>query len=57
MMSIIIIAAAALAAGQLLGRLRPRQHLGDQAADQARFTEAWVRGGDVALFARCEALV
>ncbi|WP_148592734.1 hypothetical protein [Streptomyces sp. WAC01526] len=44
-MGIGVTAAAALAAGYLLGRLRPRQRLGDWAADQVRFTGAWVRGG------------
>ncbi|WP_079408597.1 hypothetical protein [Streptomyces sp. 3211] len=38
-------AAAALAAGYLLGRLRPWRRAGDWAADQVRFTGAWVRGG------------
>ncbi|MFJ7497377.1 hypothetical protein ACIQZB_40920 [Streptomyces sp. NPDC097727] len=38
-------AAAALAAGYLLGRLRPWQRLGDWATDQVRFTGAWARGG------------
>jgi hypothetical protein len=38
-------ATAALAAGYLLGRLRPWQRAGDWAADQVRFTRAWVRGG------------
>ncbi|MFF8387296.1 hypothetical protein ACF053_27140 [Streptomyces kanasensis] len=42
---VVVIAAAALAAGYLLGRLRPWQHLGDWVADQVRFTGAWVRGG------------
>ncbi|MGW1134243.1 hypothetical protein [Streptomyces griseoluteus] len=34
-----------VAAGYLLGRLRPWQRLGDWAADQVRFTGTWVRGG------------
>ncbi|MCX4799875.1 hypothetical protein OG497_39225 [Streptomyces sp. NBC_01242] len=45
-MAVLIIAAVvALAAGYLLGRLRPWRRLGDWAADQVRFTGAWVRGG------------
>ncbi|MEV5350285.1 hypothetical protein [Streptomyces achromogenes] len=44
-MGIVVTAAAALAVGHLLGRLRPWQRLGDWAADQVRFTGAWVRGG------------
>ena len=44
MVGIVVTAAAALAAGYLLGRLRPWQRLGDWAADQVRFTGAWVRG-------------
>lgn len=36
-----------IAAGYLLGRLRPWQRAGDWAADQVRFTGAWVRGGTV----------
>ncbi|MEU7011886.1 hypothetical protein [Streptomyces sp. NPDC046332] len=35
---------AALAAGYLLGRLRPWQRAGDWAADQVCFTGPWVRG-------------
>ena len=42
---VVITAVAALAAGYLLGRLRPWQRAGDRAADQVRFTGAWVRGG------------
>lgn len=42
--AIVVTAVAALAAGYLLGRLRPWQRLGDWAADQVRFTRAWVRG-------------
>ncbi|MFG3498745.1 hypothetical protein [Streptomyces sp. NPDC047928] len=45
MVGVVVTAAAALAAGYLLGRLRPWQRLGDWAADQVRFTGAWVRGG------------
>ncbi|MEU7038855.1 hypothetical protein ABZ958_35070 [Streptomyces sp. NPDC046237] len=45
MVGVIVTTAAALAAGYLLGRLRPWQRLGDWAADQVRFTGAWVRGG------------
>jgi hypothetical protein len=44
-MGIVVTAAAALAAGYLLGRLRPWQRAGDWAADQVRFTGTWVRGG------------
>ncbi|MES4909436.1 MULTISPECIES: hypothetical protein [unclassified Streptomyces] len=44
-MGIVVIAVVALAAGYLLGRLRPWQRLGDWAADQVRFTGAWLRGG------------
>ncbi|MFJ5803681.1 hypothetical protein [Streptomyces decoyicus] len=44
-MSVAITAAAALAAGYLLGRLRSWQRAGDWAAEQVRFTKAWVRGG------------
>ncbi|MCL7496088.1 hypothetical protein M8I34_32490 [Streptomyces sp. MCA2] len=44
-MGIVTATVVALAAGYLLGRLRPWQHLGDWAADQVRFTGAWVRGG------------
>jgi hypothetical protein len=43
MVGVVVTAAAALAAGYLLGRLRPWQRLGDWAPDQVRFTEAWVR--------------
>jgi hypothetical protein len=42
---VVVTAAVALAAGYLLGRLRPWQRLGDWAADQVRFTGPWVRGG------------
>ncbi|MFF3276584.1 hypothetical protein ACFYWU_37490 [Streptomyces chrestomyceticus] len=42
---VVIPAVVALAAGYLLGRLRPWRRLGDRAADQVRFTRAWVRGG------------
>ncbi|MFF3177904.1 hypothetical protein ACFVQ0_35395 [Streptomyces sp. NPDC057900] len=44
-MGIVIIAAAALAAGYLLGRLRPWRRAGDWVADQVRFTGPWARGG------------
>lgn len=44
-MGIVVTAAAALAAGYLLGRLRPWRRAGDWAADQVRFTGTWVRGG------------
>ncbi|WP_406378683.1 hypothetical protein [Streptomyces sp. NBC_01618] len=44
-MGVVITAVAALAAGYLLGRLRPWQRAGDWTADQVRFTGAWVRGG------------
>ncbi|KUH35384.1 MULTISPECIES: hypothetical protein [Streptomyces] len=46
-MGVVVTAAAVLAAGYLLGRLRPWQHAGDWAAAQVRFTGAWVRGGTV----------
>ncbi|GAA2518903.1 hypothetical protein GCM10010393_59890 [Streptomyces gobitricini] len=36
--AIVVTAVAALAAGYLLGRLRPWQRAGDWAADQVRFT-------------------
>ncbi|CAK7288535.1 hypothetical protein SGPA1_70124 [Streptomyces misionensis JCM 4497] len=42
---VVLVAVVALAAGYLLGRLRPWRRLGDWAADQIRFTGAWVRGG------------
>jgi hypothetical protein len=42
MMTIAVTAVAALAVGY---RLRPWQQAGDWAADQVRFTGAWVRGG------------
>ncbi|MFF4935117.1 hypothetical protein ACFY2H_40715 [Streptomyces griseofuscus] len=45
MVGVVVTAAAALAAGYLLGRLRPWQRLGDWAADQVRITGAWVPGG------------
>ncbi|MFF7705302.1 hypothetical protein [Streptomyces lydicus] len=45
MRGIAVTAAAALAAGYLLGRLRPWRRLGDWAADQVHFTGTWVRGG------------
>ncbi|MFJ3630491.1 hypothetical protein ACIPV3_29880 [Streptomyces albidoflavus] len=41
----VVTAVAALAAGYLLGRLRPWQRLGNWAADQVRFTGPWARGG------------
>ncbi|MFF8495132.1 hypothetical protein ACF06O_30305 [Streptomyces albidoflavus] len=44
-MGVVVTAVAALAAGYLLGRLRPWQRLGDWAAGQVRFTGAWARGG------------
>ncbi|MFJ3594679.1 hypothetical protein ACIPQJ_35680 [Streptomyces sp. NPDC090082] len=47
MVGIVVTAAAALAASYLLGRLRPWRRAGDWAADQVRFTGAWVRGGTV----------
>ncbi|MCX5589599.1 hypothetical protein OHA32_40810 [Streptomyces erythrochromogenes] len=47
MMAVVVTAAAALAVGYLLGRLRPWRHAGDWAADQVRFTGAWARGGAV----------
>ncbi|WP_076681874.1 transposase [Streptomyces alfalfae] len=46
MMTVVVSAAAALATGYLLGRLRPWQRAGDWAADQVRHsTGAWVQGG------------
>ncbi|WDM16528.1 hypothetical protein J3S85_36605 [Streptomyces lavenduligriseus] len=45
MVGVVVIAAVALAAGYLLGRLRPWQRLGNWATDQVRFTGTWVRGG------------
>ncbi|MEU2357988.1 hypothetical protein ABZ599_34275 [Streptomyces misionensis] len=45
MVGVVVIAAVALAAGYLLGRLRPWQRLGNWAVDQVRFTGAWARGG------------
>ncbi|MDX3070310.1 hypothetical protein PV518_50760 [Streptomyces sp. ND04-05B] len=42
---VVTVAVVALAAGYLLGRLRPWRRLGDWAAAQVRFTGAWVRGG------------
>ncbi|MFF9887426.1 hypothetical protein [Streptomyces eurythermus] len=45
LMDVVVTAAAALAAGDLLGRLRPWRRPGDWPADQARFTGAWARGG------------
>lgn len=44
-MMIVVTAAAALAAGYLLGRLRPWRRAGDWAADQVRFTGTWAQGG------------
>ncbi|MET9450883.1 hypothetical protein [Streptomyces cinerochromogenes] len=44
-MGVVVTAVVALAAGYLLGRLRSWRRLGDWAADQVRFTGAWVRGG------------
>ncbi|MGW3498619.1 hypothetical protein [Streptomyces sp. NPDC001020] len=44
-LGVVVTAAVALAAGYLLGRLRPWRRLGDWAADQVRFTGAWARGG------------
>ncbi|MFD6879996.1 MULTISPECIES: hypothetical protein [unclassified Streptomyces] len=45
MMAVVIISAAAPAAGYLLGRLRPWRQAGDWAADQVRHAGTWVRGG------------
>ncbi|MFP3119978.1 hypothetical protein [Streptomyces sp. Iso 434] len=45
MVGVGVTAAAALAAGYLLGRLRPWQRLGDWAADQVRHAGTWARGG------------
>ncbi|WP_395372946.1 hypothetical protein OHU45_37520 [Streptomyces tubercidicus] len=47
MMAVVVTAAAALAAGYLLGRLRPWRRAGDWAADQVRFAGTWARGGTV----------
>lgn len=44
-MSVLVIAAVALALGYLLGRLRPWHQLGNWAADQVRFTGSWVQAG------------
>ncbi|MBB1244519.1 hypothetical protein GL263_13230 [Streptomyces durbertensis] len=44
-MGVAVTAAAALAAGYLLRRLRPWQRLGDRAADQVGFTGTCARGG------------
>ncbi len=44
-MAIVVTVVAALAAGYLLGRLRPWQWAGEWAADQVRFAGPWVRGG------------
>ncbi|MET9483600.1 hypothetical protein [Streptomyces sp. NPDC006638] len=46
MMTVVVTAPAALAAGYLLGQLRPRR-AGDWATDQVRHAGAWVRGGAV----------
>ncbi|MFI8504496.1 hypothetical protein ACIGFK_39235 [Streptomyces sp. NPDC085524] len=45
MMAVVVIAAAALAVGYLLGRLRLWRRAGDWAADQVRHAGTWVRGG------------
>ncbi|MGW6247962.1 hypothetical protein [Streptomyces roseolus] len=45
MVGVVVTAAAARAAGYLLGRLRPWQRLGDWAADQVRHAGAWARSG------------
>jgi hypothetical protein len=44
-MDVFVTTAVALALGYLLGRLRPWDRLGNWAADQVRFTGAWVLGG------------
>ncbi|MFG3042873.1 hypothetical protein ACGFYZ_38840 [Streptomyces sp. NPDC048330] len=44
-MGVYVTAVIALAAGYLLGRLRPWRRLGDWAADQVRHTGPWARGG------------
>ncbi|MFD7186121.1 hypothetical protein ACFRAI_43250 [Streptomyces sp. NPDC056637] len=46
-MGVVVTAAAPLAAGYLLGRLRPWCRAGGWAANQVRFAGAWVRGGTV----------
>ncbi|WP_331758878.1 hypothetical protein [Streptomyces anulatus] len=43
--SVIMVAPAVLAAGYLLGRLRPWHQLGNWAADQIRFAGPWTHGG------------
>ncbi|MFD7981047.1 hypothetical protein [Streptomyces sp. NPDC059071] len=45
MAGVAVTAAVALAAGYLLGRLRPWQQLSGWAADQVRHAGAWARGG------------
>ncbi|MGO4634919.1 hypothetical protein AB4225_28930 [Streptomyces sp. 2RAF24] len=45
MVGVVVTTAAALAAGYLLGRLRPWQRLGDWAAYQVRHAGTWARGG------------
>ncbi|MFF9089910.1 hypothetical protein ACF1BE_26550 [Streptomyces sp. NPDC014991] len=45
MTAFVFTAVITLAAGYLLGRLRPWQRAGDWAADQVHFTGTWVRGG------------
>ncbi|MFD8939941.1 hypothetical protein ACFV0R_32600 [Streptomyces sp. NPDC059578] len=44
-MDVVVTVAAALAAGYLLGRLRPWRRAGDWAADQVRHAGTWGRGG------------
>ncbi|MFE7514256.1 hypothetical protein ACFU8I_23960 [Streptomyces sp. NPDC057540] len=44
-MGVVVTGVVALAAGYLLGRLRPWRRLSDWVADQVRFTGTWVRGG------------
>ncbi|MFE2639521.1 hypothetical protein ACFXKF_32965 [Streptomyces scopuliridis] len=41
----VVVATVALAFGYLLGRIRPWEWLSDWAADEVRFTGAWVQGG------------
>ncbi|MEU6935168.1 hypothetical protein ABZ943_00400 [Streptomyces rubiginosohelvolus] len=45
MVGIVVTVVVALAAGYLLGRLRPWQRLSDWAADQVPFSGTWALGG------------
>lgn len=44
-MPAVLAATVALAAGYVLGRLRPWRRLADWAVDQIRFTGPWATGG------------